>query len=43
MGSSWLGNPTSGFLAGDIDDAAVYPVELTSAQVLNHYQVGRGA
>ncbi|AEE47155.1 PKD domain-containing protein [Cellulomonas fimi] len=33
----WPNQPTSGFLAGSIDDVAVYPAPLTVAQVEQHY------
>ncbi len=34
---SWPNKPTSNFLAGTIDDVAIYPAALTSAQVQRHY------
>ncbi|GCE76119.1 PKD domain-containing protein [Cellulomonas biazotea] len=34
---SWTNQPTSGFLAGSIDDVALYPAPLTQAQVESHY------
>jgi hypothetical protein len=37
---SWVGAPASNYFAGNIDDAAVYPTALTSAQVVRHYDVG---
>ena len=38
--TSWGGN--SSFLAGSIDEAAVYPTALTQAQVTAHYQAATG-
>ena len=40
--SGWPSAPTSGYLAGSIDDVAVYPAALTLAEVKNHYQLGGG-
>ncbi|SDT39142.1 Concanavalin A-like lectin/glucanases superfamily protein [Friedmanniella luteola] len=38
--SGWPGNPTSPYLAGDIDDVAVYDRALTAAQVAAHKAAG---
>lgn len=38
----WPILPTSSYFAGSIDETAVYPTQLTAAQVLNHYTLGRG-
>lgn len=35
--SGWPNAPTSGYLAGSIDDVAVYPAPLTAAQVSSHW------
>lgn len=40
--TGWPNNPTTGYLAGDIDDVAVYDKILTPTQVANHYTAGRG-
>jgi PKD repeat protein len=32
--------PTSNYLAGDLDEIAVYPVAISPAQVLSHYTLG---
>ncbi|MET0694427.1 MAG: LamG-like jellyroll fold domain-containing protein [Propionibacteriaceae bacterium] len=40
--SGWTDNPTSGFLAGDIDQAAVYPDALSAATVEAHYALRSG-
>jgi hypothetical protein len=37
MSATWPNKPTTGFFSGNIDEAAVYPTVLTSAQVTNHY------
>lgn len=39
---SWPSAPTSAYLAGDIDEVAVYPGALTAGQVASHSTVGRG-
>ncbi len=39
--SSWPSQPTSGFLAGMLDDFAIYPTALSAAQVSGHYLTGR--
>jgi hypothetical protein len=41
ISTSWPSAPTSGFFAGNIDEAAVYPTALTSTQIANHYTLGR--
>ncbi|GAA1828281.1 LamG-like jellyroll fold domain-containing protein [Microlunatus capsulatus] len=38
--SGWPGNPTSPYLAGDIDNVAVYDKALTAAQVAAHKAAG---
>ncbi|WP_375424602.1 PKD domain-containing protein [uncultured Friedmanniella sp.] len=40
--SGWPNNPTTGYLAGDIDNPAVYDRVLTAAQVKTHYTTGKG-
>jgi len=37
----WPGAATSSFFSGSIDNAAIYPVALTAAQVQAHYAAGR--
>ncbi|WP_054564793.1 LamG-like jellyroll fold domain-containing protein [Frankia sp. R43] len=37
----WPDRPTSNFLAGAIDEVAIYPTALTPAQVQRHNQAGR--
>ncbi len=41
--SSWPSRPASDFLAGSIDEAAVYPAALSLDQVQQHYRDGGGA
>jgi PKD repeat protein len=38
--SRWSARPTSAYLAGDIDEVAIYPSVLSAAQVKNHYGAG---
>ena len=38
--SSWPNKPSSGYLAGAIDDVAIYPTALSLAQVSAHYADG---
>ncbi|WP_329519542.1 LamG-like jellyroll fold domain-containing protein [Spirillospora sp. NBC_01491] len=38
----WTSAPTSGYLNGAIDEAAVYPQALTAAQVAKHHGLGAG-
>ncbi|PVZ95892.1 hypothetical protein DDQ50_05350 [Amnibacterium flavum] len=38
----WAVAPTSPYFAGSIDETAVYPTQLSAAQVANHYAVGSG-
>jgi PKD repeat protein len=38
--SGWPNRPTSNYLAGDIDEVAVYGKALDQATVLRHYQLG---
>jgi PKD repeat protein len=40
--SGWPGAPSSSNFAGRIDEVAIYPNELTPAQIQSHYQIGRG-
>jgi hypothetical protein len=40
--SGWAGAGTSAYLAGNIDNPAVYPVALTAAQVSTHYAARTG-
>jgi PKD repeat protein len=40
--SGWTSRPTSNYLAGALDEVAVYPTALTTTQVTSHYDVGRG-
>ncbi|MEV6162692.1 LamG domain-containing protein [Streptomyces sp. NPDC052052] len=40
--SNWPGKPTSNFFAGQIDETAVYPTALSSAQVSAHYALRTG-
>ena len=40
-GDGWTGNGTSGYLNGQIDEAAVYPTTLTATQIANHYALGK--
>jgi hypothetical protein len=42
LSTAWPGAPTSGFFAGNIDEAAIYPKVLTSAQVAEHWALGGG-
>jgi len=37
ISTSWPNSPATGFFAGNIDEAAVYPTALTAAQVADHY------
>ena len=37
MSATWPDKPTTGYFAGNIDEAAVYPTVLSSAQVAAHY------
>jgi PKD repeat protein len=39
---SWPEEPSSDNFAGTIDEVAIYPSLLTSAQIQNHYLVGQG-
>ncbi|GAA2726846.1 PKD domain-containing protein [Cellulomonas aerilata] len=39
IGVSWTNSPTSKYLAGAIDDVAVYPTVLVQEQLLDHYLV----
>ncbi|MGY1809583.1 LamG-like jellyroll fold domain-containing protein [Blastococcus sp. SYSU D00669] len=39
----WANAPTSSSLNGALDEVAVYPTALTSAQVANHYSLATGA
>ncbi|GAA2177928.1 hypothetical protein GCM10009847_05930 [Leucobacter tardus] len=39
---SWPDRPQSDWLSGSIDEVAVYPTALTSAQVSTHYAIGSG-
>jgi hypothetical protein len=41
--ASWPAAPTSNFLAGSIDEVAVYSTALTAAQVKAHFLTGTGA
>ena len=41
--ASWPNQPTSNYFAGSIDEAAVYPNELSAAQVSDHFAKGNGA
>ncbi len=38
--SGWPSRPTSGFLAGAVDDVAIYPTVLSAAQVGSHRLIG---
>ncbi|MFF9348903.1 LamG-like jellyroll fold domain-containing protein [Streptomyces sp. NPDC014734] len=40
--TNWPGQPTSNFFAGQIDETAVYPSALSSAQVAAHYALRTG-
>ena len=40
--ATWPEAPSSGYYTGDLDDPAVYNVALTSAQILAHYNLGKG-
>ncbi|MGW8655099.1 LamG-like jellyroll fold domain-containing protein, partial [Nocardia salmonicida] len=40
--SSWPSAPSSKYFKGALDEVAVYPYALTSAQVQTHYGVGKG-
>jgi len=40
--SGWPSRPTNNYLAGDIDEAAVYPTPLSAAQVLDHFKIAKG-
>lgn len=40
--SGWPSSPSSYYLAGSLDEAAVYPAVLSPAQISTHYAVGRG-
>jgi hypothetical protein len=42
ISTAWPGAPTSGFLAGNIDEAAIYPAVLTSTQIAEHWKLGGG-
>ncbi|MCX5400426.1 LamG-like jellyroll fold domain-containing protein [Streptomyces sp. NBC_00102] len=37
MNAAWPNRPTSNYLAGQVDETAVYPTALTAAQVAEHY------
>ncbi len=39
VGSTWPSPPTSPYFAGAIDEAAIYPTALTTAQIRQHYQL----
>ncbi|MFE9848661.1 DNRLRE domain-containing protein [Streptomyces sp. NPDC005576] len=39
MNNAWPNRPTSGYLAGQVDETAVYPTALTAAQVAEHYDL----
>ena len=41
--TSWPSAPLSGFLAGTLDEVAVYKRALTAAEVSAHYAAGKGA
>jgi hypothetical protein len=41
--AGWTNPPTSNFLAGSLDDVAVYGRTLTATDALNHYNSGRRA
>jgi PKD repeat protein len=41
--SGWPNPPSSNYFAGAIDEAAVYPSELSAAQVGDHFAKGNGA
>lgn len=38
--SGWTNNPTSNYLAGELDELAVYTTALSATKVANHYAVG---
>jgi len=38
--SGWPDQPSSFFLSGSLDEVAIYPIQLTAVDVLNHYQLG---
>lgn len=40
--AGWPLTPTSAAMRGSIDEAAVYPVQLTAADVQSHYSLGNG-
>jgi PKD repeat protein len=42
IGTAFPNRPTRTRLDGQVDEVAIYPVVLTGAQVLRHYQIGRG-
>ena len=37
--NSWTNQPSSEYFNGSIDDVAIYPTALTTAQVINHYSL----
>ncbi|WP_328718819.1 DNRLRE domain-containing protein [Streptomyces sp. NBC_00247] len=39
MNNAWPNRPTSTYLAGQVDETAVYPTALTAAQVAGHYDL----
>ncbi|MFF5444918.1 DNRLRE domain-containing protein [Streptomyces sp. NPDC012888] len=39
--SGWPNRPTSNFFAGQLDETAVYPSALSSAQIKNHYDLAK--
>ncbi len=41
ISTAWPSAPSSGFFAGNIDEAAIYPTALTGTQVANHHTLGR--
>ncbi|HEY0870528.1 MAG TPA: LamG domain-containing protein, partial [Acidothermaceae bacterium] len=41
--ASWPNQPTSSYFAGSVDEAAIYPNELSAAQVSDHFAKGNGA
>ena len=38
--TSWPNRPTANYLAGSLDDAAVYDHALTTDEMVNHYALG---
>jgi trimeric autotransporter adhesin len=41
--AGWPNQPTSGYFAGSVDEVAIYPNELSAAQVSDHFAKGNGA